>query len=215
MRSKSMTTPILTVPHDVLNEIALKLPAVGSTKPWRDVNSLALNCVGLRQWKKTVVDKHIKAEWSEAKKKINEIRSWRMGLEAIISGYKNSPTRLFREPILRKIASKLLDSDLDNQIKDFDLFFTMLFSMLEKISYEDIRQLLGVFSEASLHTKTQIISVLPLFLPALDSKNTQQVLCQLFKLVDNDPGLRYSSQLAVRLIKSEIHSVRTINLKFF
>jgi len=192
MRSTSMTSPIPTLPSDMLSEITLKLPVVGSTKPWRDLNSLATTCNGLYQWKKSKVDLDVLAEWDEVNKLIPVKNSWIKGLEVIASDYENSPTRLFREPILRKIASKRLDSDLDNQIKDFDLFFTMLFSMLEKISYEDIRQLLGVFSEASLHTKTQIISVLPLFLPALDSKNRQQVLCQLFKLVDNDPGLRFS-----------------------
>jgi len=192
MRSTSMTTPMLTVPHDALNEIALKLPVVGSTKPWRDLNSLATTCNRLYQWKKSKVDLDVLAEWDEVNKLIPVKNSWIKGLEVIASDYENSPTRLFREPILRKIASKRLDSDLDNQIKDFDLFFTMLFSMLEKISYEDISQLLGVLSKTSLYTKTQIISVLPLFLPALDSKNRQQVLCQLFKLVDNDPGLRFS-----------------------
>jgi hypothetical protein len=191
MRSTSMTTPMLTLPYDALSEIALSLPAVGSTKPWRDVNSLATTCMRLYEWKKTV-DNDVEREWNEVKKTVSGKYGWRDGLEIIISNFENSKTRLFREPILRKIASKRLDSDLNNQIKDFDVFVTMLYSMLEKISYEDIRQLLDVFNKASLSTKTQIVTVLPLFLPALNSKNRQQVLCQLFRLVDSDPMLRLS-----------------------
>lgn len=52
MRSTSMTTPMLTLPHDAISEIALRLSAVKSTKPWRDVNSLATTCNFLNQWKK-------------------------------------------------------------------------------------------------------------------------------------------------------------------
>ncbi len=191
MRSTPMTSQMLTLPFDALSEIALSLPAVGSTKPWRDVNSLAITCVRLCEWKKTV-DNDVEIEWNEVKKTVSGKYGWKDGLEIIISNFENSKTRLFREPILRKIASKRLDSDLNNQIEDFDVFVTMLYSMLEKISYEDIRQLLDVFNKASLSTKTQIVTVLPLFLPALDSKNRQQVLCQLFRLVDSDPMLRHS-----------------------
>ena len=52
MRLTSVTSPMLTLPHDALNEIALRLPADKSIKPWRDVNSLATTCKGLYEWKK-------------------------------------------------------------------------------------------------------------------------------------------------------------------
>jgi len=191
MRSISMNCPMLTLPQDSLSEIALRLPSVKSTKPWRDVNSLATTCKGLYYWKKSKVDMDVQSEWNDVNELVPGKNSWIEALEVIASENEHSPTRLFREPILRRLASKRLDSDLDNQIKDFDLFVTMLYSMLEIISYDDIRQLLDVLNKASLHTKTQIVSLLPAFLPELESKNRQQVLCQLFKLVDSDPDLRH------------------------
>jgi hypothetical protein len=62
--------------------------------------------------------------------------------------------------------------------------------MLETLSYKDIHQLFDVFNKVSLRIKIQIVSVLPIFLPALESKCRQEALTQLFKLVDNDPELR-------------------------
>lgn len=192
MQPPTVASPMLTLSHDALSEIALRLPAVKSTKPWRDLNSLATTCKGLYYWKKTVVDKNIEAEWNEVSAEIAKTTGWRASLQKIRSDFEHPSRRLFREPILHKMVAKRLDSELKDQIEDFHVFVTMFYSMLEKISYEDIRQLLDVFDKASSNTKKQIMAVLPLFLPELVSINRQYVLCQLFKLVDKYPGLGHS-----------------------
>ena len=71
---------MLNLPHDALSEIVLRLPTVSSTKPWRDVNSLAITCKGLYQWKKTAVDKDLEQEW---KKVSAEIAIKKGGLRAL------------------------------------------------------------------------------------------------------------------------------------
>ena len=104
MRSTSMTTPMLTLDYDALNEVALKLPAVKSTKPWRDVNSLATTCKRLYQWKKTVVDINVETEWKRVSVEVAKTTGWRDSLEKILSDFEHPSIRLFREPVLRKIT---------------------------------------------------------------------------------------------------------------
>jgi hypothetical protein len=81
MRSTSMTTPMLTLPDDALSEIALRFPAVGSTKPWRDVNSLTTTCKGLYYWKKTKVDQDVRSEWKRVSAEVAKTTGWRDSLE--------------------------------------------------------------------------------------------------------------------------------------
>lgn len=69
MRSASIASPMLTLHDDVLTEVALRLPAAKSKKPWRDMNSLATTCIRLYEWKKTNVDKEVLFEWERVKKK--------------------------------------------------------------------------------------------------------------------------------------------------
>jgi hypothetical protein len=184
-----MTTPMLTLDYDALNEVALKLPAVKSTKPWRDVNSLATTCKGLYEWKKTVVDNYIQTEWSEAKKKINEIHSWRLGLEAIISGYENSPTRLFREPILRKISERYPVPLRGEESQSYGKFRVKIFIHRETVSLREVRKCITACSSASLNSKSQVVEALPALLPALSSAHRQQALRLMFELLDSDKDL--------------------------
>ena len=104
MRLTSITSPIQTLPHDALSEIALSLPAVKSTKPWRDVNSLVITCKGLYEWKKTVVDKNTEAEWKRVSAEVVQTTGWRDALEKILSDFEHPSRRLFREPVLRRIT---------------------------------------------------------------------------------------------------------------
>jgi hypothetical protein len=95
---------MLTLPYDALSELALRLPAVGSTKPWRDLNSLATTCMRLYQWKKTVVDNYVETEWKRVSAEVAQTSGWRDSLEKILSDFEDPSRRLFREPILRKIT---------------------------------------------------------------------------------------------------------------
>ncbi len=76
MRSTSKVSPILTLPSDVLNEIALRLPVVKSAKPWQDVNSMAKTCTHLRQWKKNTVEKNVQAEWKKVREQLTGKNGW-------------------------------------------------------------------------------------------------------------------------------------------
>ena len=192
MRSTSIASPMLTLPHDALSEIALRLPTVKSTKPWRDMNSLATTCMRLYEWKKTTVDNDVEMEWMEVKKKIHGVNGWRNGLEIIISDFENLPTRLFREPMLRRLAGKELASAAGQHFKDIRLFLTRLYSMRETVSITEIHQLFELLNNVSLSSKTKIIAMLSSLLPEFTSSDRQQVLLHMFKVLDEDSQLKYA-----------------------
>lgn len=70
MRSTSITSQLLTLHDDAMTEIALRLPAVKSKRPWCDMNSLATTCVRLYEWRKTKVNDDVNREWNRVKKKV-------------------------------------------------------------------------------------------------------------------------------------------------
>ena len=101
MQPPTVASPMLTLSHDALSEIAFRLPAVKSTKPWRDLNSLATTCKGLYYWKKTVVDKNIEAEWNEVSAEIAKTTGWRASLQKIRSDFEHPSRHLFREKLIK------------------------------------------------------------------------------------------------------------------
>ena len=192
MRSTSMTTPMLTLPHDVLSEVALRLPAVGSTKPWRDVNSLAITCRGLRNWKTKKVDKNVKTEWKRVCAEVAKTKGWRDALEKILKDFEHPSRRLFREPILRKIAEKKLVTQSDKINQSYGNFITTIFEGSETASSQEICEFLARCDSSSLDIKKRFTTLLPSFLRTLLSEDRQKVLRSMFNLIDKDKELRKS-----------------------
>lgn len=191
MRSASIASPILTLHDDVLTEVALRLPAAKSKKPWRDMNSLATTCIRLYEWKKTNVDKEVLFEWERVKKKFANTKERKVYLEDVLNDFDGPSNRLYLEPVLRKIAREQIPLRTDKKMENIDIFITTLYSALEKVSYEDIRQLIVVLNKASFKTKKQLMAALQLFLPKLQSKYRQEILSLLFKEIDKDEILKY------------------------
>ncbi len=198
MRSTLITHPLLDSPYEVLTEIALRLPAVKSTKPWRDVNSLASTCKQLTAWKKNKINENVKYEWSQAKKKINAIRSWRKGLETIISNYENSSSRLFREPILRKIADRYPVPKSEKENQSYGESIAKIFENREMASLKEIGACISVCGSSSLNIKIRVVTALPSLLITLSREDRLKVLRSMFDLIDKDKKLGNS------LIESDI-----------
>jgi len=194
MRSTSMITPMLTLPHDVLSVIALRLPAVGSTKPWRDVNSLATTCKGLYQWKKTKVDEDARSEWERVSAEVAQMKGWRDSLEKILSDFEHPSRRLFREPILRKITKAKEPLTTDKPITSVSDFNVSLYKKRETASLDEIRECLIVCTDKKLekNKKIELVTKLPSFLTELKSIDRQRALRMMFKLLDADKELGLS-----------------------
>ena len=194
MRSTSMTTPMLTLPHDALSEIALRLPAVKSTKPWRDLNSLATTCKGLYEWKKTEVDKYLEAEWKRVSAEVPQTYGWRDSLEKILSDFEHPSRRLFREPVLRKITKAEKKTTTAKPITSVNDFNVSLYKKRETASLNEISWCLIVCSHKKLkiNKKIELMAKLPSFLTELKSIDRQTALRMMFKLLDVDKKLSHA-----------------------
>ena len=194
MRSTSMTTPMLTLHHDALNEIALRLPAVGSTKPWRDVNSLALTCVRLRQWKKTVVDNYVEIEWNRVSAEVAQTSGWRDSLEKILSDFEHPSRRWFREPVLRKITEAEKVPTTAKPITSVYDFHANLYTNRETASIDEISWFLTLCfdKKIGINKKIELVTKLPSFLTELKSIDRQNALRTMLRLLDNDKKLGLS-----------------------
>ena len=194
MRSTSMTSPMLTLTYDALSEIALRLPAVGSTKPWRDVNSLALTCVRLRQWKKTVVDNYVEIEWNRVSAEVAQTSGWRDSLEKILSDFEHPSRRWFREPILRNITEAEKKTTTAKPITSVSDFNASLYKKRETASLNEISWFLTLCfdKKIDINKKIELVSKLPSFLSTLKSTDRQKALRMMFKLLDEDKKLGLS-----------------------
>ena len=191
MRSTSATTPMLTLPYDALSELALRLPAVGSTKPWRDLNSLATTCMRLYQWKKTVVDNYVETEWKRVSAEVAQTSGWRDSLEKILSDFEDPSRRLFREPILRKITKAEKQSTTAKPITSVSDFNANLYKKRETASLNEISWCLIVcsYKKLEINKKIELVTKLPSFLTELKSTDRQKALHMMFKLLDADKEL--------------------------
>lgn len=156
MRSTSATTPMLTLPHDALSEIALRLPAVKSKKPWRDVNSLATTCKGLYYWKKTKVDQDVRSEWKRVSAEVAQTSGWRDSLKKILSDFEDPSRRLFREPILRKITKAEKKTTTAKPITSVNDFNVSLYKKRETASINEISCCLIVCADQKLETNKKM-----------------------------------------------------------
>lgn len=193
MRSTSMTTPMLTLPHDALSEVALRLPAVNSAKPWRDLNSLATTCMRLYQWK-TKVDNYVETEWKRVCAEVAKTKGWRDSLEKILSDFEHPSIRLFREPILRKITKAEKKTTAAKPITSVSDFNVSLYKKRETASLNEISWCLIVCSHKKLeiNKKIELVAKLPSFLTELKSNHRQKALRMMFILLDNDEELGLS-----------------------
>jgi hypothetical protein len=189
MRSGSVTNPFLNLPYDVLSEVAKRLPAVKSKKPWRDVNSLATTCKALRLWKKNKVNEDLRAEWNIAKKKIPGEKGWLAGLKSIVGEFENTEKRLFREPILRRIANKRVAPPIGKNNESYRKFIGTIFLSRETASLNEIHDCLTLCGSAPLTRKTKILAALPSLLSTLKSSDRQMALRLMFNLLDEDKHL--------------------------
>ena len=191
MRSTSVTSPILTLNYDALSEVAKRLPAVGSEKPWRDLNSLALTCVRLRQWKKKVVDNYVEIEWKRVSAEVAQTSGWRDSLEKILSDFEHPSRRWFREPILRKITKAEKKSTTAKPITSVSDFNASLYKKRETVSLKEISWCLLVCADKQLekNKKIELVTKLPSFLTERKSIDRQKALRMMFKLLDNDKKL--------------------------
>ncbi len=191
MRSTSATTPMLTLPHDALSEIALRLPAVKSKKPWRDVNSLATTCKGLYYWKKTKVDQDVRSEWKRVSAEVAQTSGWRDSLKKILSDFEDPSRRLFREPILRKITKAEKKTTTAKPITSVNDFNVSLYKKRETASINEISCCLIVCADQKLETnkKNGLVKKLPSFLTELNSIDRQKALRMMFDSFDADKKL--------------------------
>jgi hypothetical protein len=182
---------MLTLPHDALSEIALRLPAVKSTKPWSDMNSLATTCKGLYQWKKTKIDQDVRSEWKRVSAEVAKTTGWRDSLEKTLSDFEDPSRRLFREPVLRKIAKvKEPKTTADSRTSIID-FNANLYINRETASLNEISWCLVVCADKKLeiNKKIELVTKLPSFLSTLKSTDRQTALRMMFKLFDTDKVL--------------------------
>lgn len=186
MRSASVTNPFLNLPYDALSEVAKRLPTVKSEKPWRDVNSLAITCKALRLWKKNKVNEDVRAEWNIAKKKIPGEKGWLAGLKSIVGDFENAEKRLFREPILRRIANKRVAPPPGKNNESYRKFIGSIFLSRETASLNEIHDCLTLCGSAPLTRKTKILAALPSLLSTLKSTDRQMALRLMFNLLDED-----------------------------
>jgi hypothetical protein len=182
---------MLTLPHDALSEIALSLPKVKSTKPWRDVNSLATTCKGLYYWKKTKVDQDVRSEWKRVSAEVAQTSGWRDSLEKILSDFEDPSRRLFREPILRKITKAEKKTTTAKPITSVNDFNVSLYKKRETASINEISWCLIVCADKKLETnkKIELVTKLPSFLSPLKSIDRQKALRMMFRLLDADKKL--------------------------
>lgn len=194
MRSTSMTTPMLTLPHDALSEIALRLPAVKSTKPWRDMNSLATTCMRLYEWKKTKIDQDLRSEWKRVSAEVAKTTGWRDSLEKTLSDFEDPSRRLFREPILRKITEAEKKSTTAKSITSVYDFYANLYTNRETASLNEISWFLTLCfdKKIEINKKIELVSKLPSFLSTIKSTDRQKPLGMMFRLLDNDMKLGLS-----------------------
>ena len=193
MRLTSVTSPMLTLPHDALNEIALRLPADKSIKPWRDVNSLATTCKGLYYWKKTVVNKKVETEWERVSAGVAKNTGWRDYLEKILSDFEHPSRRLFREPVLRKIA-KLKEPKTTAEPKtSLYEFQANLFIQRETATLKEISSCLILCSDDGLesHKKIDLVKKFPSFLSTPKNTDKQKALRMMLNLLFVDKTLTF------------------------
>lgn len=184
MRSTSKTSQLLTLHDDALTEVALRLPAVKSKRPWSDMNSLATTCVRLYEWRKTKVNDDVNREWNRVKKKVFGTNDWRIGLKTVIRDYKNSPIKLFCEPILRKINTKIKSSEKNISHNECRKLKNQIFFHRESVSIKEIKDVIEVNKDSSGNTKNKIMSKFPLFLTTLKSTDRQKALRMMFNFLD-------------------------------
>ena len=189
---------ITTLPHDVLNEIVLSLPAVKSKAPWRDLNSLAYSCRFMSQWKANGVKPLIIQAWCQAAKTLTETKDWRSALLKVVDQSSDRWTRLFREPVLRKLASKRRDDEEDQVSRTYPAFIAAVSSNRESVSVDELRYYLAVCTQASRGQQEAILKTLPRLLEGLSAHELEHACAVLGKSLGGD------RELCRRLAKSDV-----------
>jgi predicted CXXCH cytochrome family protein len=123
---------------------------------------------------------------------------WRDSLEKILSNFEHPSRRLYREPILRKIADRYPVPKSEKENQSCRKLLAKIFENRETASLEEICKCLDVCGSSSLHTKIRVLTSLPSLLISLSREDGQKVLRSMFNLVDKD------KKLGISLAESDI-----------
>ncbi len=181
--------PITSLPHDVLNEIVFRLPGVRSKAPWHDLNSLASSCRFLSQWKADEVKPLLKQVWARAAKIQKEIKCWQSTLLTLVDTSFDSRVRLFREPVLRKLASKRRDIEDGDVSRSYPGFIATVSSHRERLSVGEFRHFLDVCGKSSPSQKGAILATMPRLLEGFTADDLLQACAILSKSLGKDREL--------------------------
>lgn len=184
MKSKSITNPMLNLPHDALCEVTLRLPTVGSTKPWRDVNSLATTCKLLSLWKKDKVNRDVEIEWNAVKQKIPELGGWRKALRTIMDDFENPVKRLYLEPVLHRLFIENKSEEQGEKSKTYRFSMLWIFEKLETASLDEIKHYLYLCKIILSKDSLIVPDWLPNLLPTLRGNDRYKGLRSMFTVLD-------------------------------
>lgn len=186
MRSAAHRTKLTSLTHDALYEIAARLPAAGSAKPWRDMNSLATTCRLLYRWKKESIKPELKSLWADASEKISGPSGWRDGLQAIFEDFRDPSIRLFREPVLRNIMQNCTKLDANNPNPEHSSFLVALYSKREAVTLQELRHCLDASVTADKKRKLVLLATFSSFMQTLNSADRVKALRLIFDWLDTD-----------------------------
>ena len=182
--------PLITaLPPDVLNEIVLRLPVVKSKAPWRDLNSLAYSCRFMSQWKANGVKPLIKQACCQVAKTLTETKDWRSALLKVVDQSSDPWTRLFREPVLRKLASTRQDIEDGDVSRTYPGFIATVSSHRESLSVAEFRHFLDVCGKSSPSQKDAILATMPRLLEGFTADDLLQACAILSKSLGKDREL--------------------------
>ena len=182
--------PLITaLPPDVLNEIVIRLPVVKSKAPWRDLNSLAYSCRFMSQWRANGVKPLIKQAWCQVAKTLTETKDWRSALLKVVDQSSDPWTRLFREPVLRKLASTRQDIEDGDVSRTYPGFIATVSSHRESLSVAEFRHFLDVCGKSSPSQKDAILATMPRLLEGFTADDLLQACAILSKSLGKDREL--------------------------
>lgn len=183
MNPLSNRPQITSLPHDVLNEIVLRLPEVNSKKPWHDLNSLASSCRFLSQWKTEGVKPLLNQAWSQASKILKNSQSWQAALLRVLDQPFDPASRLFREPVLRKYASRRRRVEEGDVSETYPTFIALVGSHRESVSVAELRHYLTVCKKSSQSQRMTILATVPRLLEELTEPALEQACRVLAKFL--------------------------------
>lgn len=172
--------------HDAMFELVRRLPAAGSTTPWRDLGSLASTCQRLSKWKKGSIGEELKLIWAEAGDKIPGPNGWRHGLQIILNDFQDPSKRLFQEPVLRKVARLRRVAETEQSTKNYPEFMLTLYAKREAVTLKEISHCFDVFSQANEKKRVRLGLALPSLILPLKSADRLEALRRMFQWLDAD-----------------------------